>query len=162
MTDRWLAILLVGGLACSAPAPPADRPTNAIPVTAEPIPIDGTYSGLDEPLREVVRSEAEWRDLWARLATGRIPRPEPPPVDFSQRVVVVAAMGARPTGGHAIRIDRVSYASDTLWVELTSVSPGAGCITTQALSAPVAAVAVERRGEVSARFLDREETQDCE
>jgi len=102
------------------------------------------------------------RDLWARLATDRIPRPTAPAIDFSARVVVVAAMGTRPTGGHAIRIDRVSYAGDTLWVEVTSVTPGPGCATTQALTAPVAAVSVERRPNVSARFLDREETLDCE
>lgn len=154
--------MLVAVAACAAPAPPADRPADAIPVTATPIPVDGTYGGIDDPLREVVRGEAEWQALWERLAAGRIPIPETPPVDFSERVVVVAAMGARPTGGHAIRIDAVSYAGDTLWVEVTSVSPGPGCITTQALSAPVAAVTVERRGEVRARFLDREETLDCE
>ena len=161
MTGRRLAMLLLG-IACAAPAPPSDRPSDAVPVTITPIPLDGTYGGFDEPLREVVRSDEEWRALWARLATGRIPRPEAPPIDFSEQVVVVAAMGSRPTGGYAIRIDRASYAGDTLWIEVTSVSPGAGCVTTQALSAPVAAGAVERRGEISARFLDREETLDCE
>ena len=161
MTGRRLAVLLLG-VACAAPAPPTDHPADAVPVTITPIALDGTYSGLEEPLREVVRSDEEWRALWARLVAGRIPRPDAPPIDFSEQVVVVAAMGSRPTGGYAIRIDRASYAGDTLWIEVTSVSPGAGCVTTQALSAPVAAGAVERRGEISARFLDREETLDCE
>jgi hypothetical protein len=149
--------------ACTAAAPPtSDPPAGSDEIPASPIAIDGSYTGLEEPLRAVVRSAGEWRDLWARLAANRIPVPAPPEIDFSERVVVVAAMGSRPTGGHAIRIDRVSYAGDTLWVEVTSVAPGAACVTTQALTAPVAAVSVERRPNVSARFLDREETLDCE
>ena len=157
----WLA--LAWAAACTAQAPPSgEPPAGSVEVAVEPIPIDASYTGIAEPLRALVRTEGEWRDLWARLAVNRIPRPEPPPIDFSERVVVVAAMGTRPTGGHAIRIDRVSYAGDTLWVEITSSAPGAGCMTTQALTAPVAAVAVERQPDVSARFLDREETLDCE
>lgn len=154
--------LLWGGACTAQPPPSAEPPAGSVEVAVEPIPIDGSYTGIAEPLRALVRSEGEWRDLWARLAANRIPRPAAPAIDFSERVVVVAAMGTRPTGGHAIRIDRVSYAGDTLWVEITSIAPGAGCVTTQALTAPVAAVAVARQPDVSARFLDREETLDCE
>jgi hypothetical protein len=164
--SRLLPLATLGAFcvsACTAAAPPSsgEPPAGSVEVSVSPISVDG-YSGLEAPLRTLVRSEGEWRDLWARLATDRIPRPAAPAVDFSERVVVVAAMGTRPTGGHAIRIDRVSYAGDTLWVEVTSVTPGARCVTTQALTAPVAAVSVERRPNVTARFLDREETQDCE
>ena len=163
---RRLVRLALGAIcvsACTAAAPPSsDPPAGSVEVSAAPIAINGSYTGVDEPLRALVRSEGEWRDLWARLAVNRIPVPAPPEIDFSERVVVVAAMGTRPTGGHAIRIDRVSYAGDTLWVEVTSVVPGASCVTTQALTAPVAAVSVERQPNVSARFLDREETLDCE
>jgi len=150
--------------ACNGrPRPPAgELPAGAVPTATRPMPIDATYTGVDEPLRALVRSEREWEDLWSRLAADRIPRPSPPPVDFSEEVVVVAAMGRRPTGGHAIRIDSVRYDKDTLWVDVTSVIPGPGCVTTQALTAPVAAVAVERRPNVTARFIDREEILDCE
>lgn len=160
---RLAALSAVCVSACTSATPPSSEPpSGSVEVTASPIVIDGSYSGIETSLRSLVRSEGEWRDLWAQLATDRIPRPTAPVIDFSERVVVVAAMGTRPTGGYAIRIDRVSYAGDTLWVEVTSVTPGAGCMTTQALTAPVAAVSVERRPNVSARFLDREETRDCE
>lgn len=160
---RLTALGAVCVSACTAAAPPSsDPPAGSVEVSASPIAIDGSYTGLEEPMRALVRSQGEWRDLWARLAANRIPIPAPPEIDFSERVVVVAAMGTRPTGGHAIRIDRVSYAGDTLWVEVTSVVPGAGCMTTQALTAPAAAVSVERQPNVSARFLDREEILDCE
>lgn len=149
--------------ACNGAAPRGgEAPVERRDVPVRPIPVDGAYTGLDRPLRSLVRGEREWADLWSHLGSNRIPRPSPPPVDFGREVVVVAAMGTRPTGGYAIRIDSVRYERDTLWVDVTSVSPGPGCVTTQALTAPVAALAVERRPNVTARFVDREEIERCE
>lgn len=157
-----LVLALGGSLACDGHPPPRSYEPATEAAATRPIPVDGTYTGIDEPLRILVRTQREWEDLWSRLGANRIPRPSPAPVDFSEEVVVLAAMGTRPTGGHAIRIDSVRYSKDTLWVEVTSVVPGPTCVTTQALTAPVAAVAVERRPNVEGRFIDREEIQACE
>lgn len=160
-----VATLLALGTAaaCGGQSSPAgEPPAETTPAASRALPIEASYTGIEEPLRTLIRTEREWEDLWSRLAANRIPRPSPPAVDFSDEVVVVVAMGTRPSGGHAIRIDSVRYAKDTLWVDVTSVAPGAGCLTTQALTAPVAAVAVERRPNVTGRFVDREETRDCD
>lgn len=143
-------------------SPAGESPAETTPAATRPIPIEASYTGIQEPLRTLVRTRQEWEDLWSRLAANRIPRPSPPAVDFSNEVVVVVAMGNRPTGGYVVRIDSVRYEKDTLWVDVTTVSPGTGCITTQAISAPAAAVAVERRPNVTARFVDREEVERCE
>lgn len=158
------ALLALGlcGSCNGQPSPPGRPPAEADTVAARPIEIAGTYTGIGQPLRALVRTRREWEDLWSRLAANRIPRPAPPTVDFSEEVVVVVAMGTRPTGGHAIRIDSVRYEKDTLWVDVTSVSPGPTCVTMQALTAPVAALVVERRPNVTARFVDREETRSCD
>jgi hypothetical protein len=163
-TFPYLSIVLALGWspACNGQRPPRSYEPATEAAVTRPIPVDATYTGIDEPLRILVRTQREWQDLWSRLGANRIPRPSPAPVDFSEEVVVVAAMGTRPTGGHAIRIDSVRYSKDTLWVEVTSVVPGPTCVTTQALTAPVAAVAVERRPNVEGRFIDREEIQTCE
>lgn len=153
---------LVGAACNGQQIPPGEPPAETTPVTPRPIPIEASYTGIEEPLRTLVRGQREWEDLWSRLAANRIPRPAPPPVDFSEEVVVVAAMGTRPSGGYAIRIDSLRYAKDTLWVDVTSLIPGPSCLTTQALTAPVAAVAVERRPNVTARFVDREEARSCD
>lgn len=162
IATAFALVTLCATVSCNGQQPPAGTPpTETTAAATRSIPIDGSYTGIDQPLRTLVRTRQEWDDLWSRLAANRIPRPAPPPVNFSEEVVVVAAMGTRPTGGHAIRIDSIRYARDTLWVDVTSVVPGPTCVTTQALTAPVAAIAVERRPNVTARFVDREETQDC-
>lgn len=126
-------------------------------------PVEGvaSYTGIEEPRRALLRTEAEWRELWAELAAGRIPPPELPVIDFGSRMVIVAAMGRRPTGGYAISIEDVRATEDVLYVTVVETSPGAGCMTTQALTAPVAVVTVERHpGEPV--FREREEALDCE
>ena len=128
----------------------------------QPIPKIGgaAYTGVDEPLRAIIRTQSEWREVWGRLAAGTIPPPEPPAVDFERRMVIMAALGVKPTGGYAIEIEDVRATPDSLYITVFETSPGPGCITTQAFTAPVAVVAVERHpGEPV--FREREEIRDC-
>jgi len=119
-TFPFLCIILgLGGSQACGHRPPRSYEPATEAAATRPIPVDATYTGIVEPLRILVRTQREWEDLWNRLGANRIPRPSPTPVDFSEEVVVFAAMGTRPTGGHAIRIDSVRYSKDTLWVEVT-------------------------------------------
>lgn len=106
------------------------------------------YSGVDRASRGVVRSQGEWQALWAQVVRGRQPTPATPAVDFEREMVIVAAMGTRATGGYAITVDSVTATPGALHVFVTERSPGRGCITTQAFTAPVDAVAlpVDGRG----------------
>lgn len=69
-------------------------------------PINGFQT--DKSFRLVIRSSDEWQDFWKRF-TGSIPPsngiPPPPEVDFSKEMVIVAAMGQRPTSGYWVFID---------------------------------------------------------
>lgn len=169
-----VATALLAGVACSNSHNPAtdgsvpplgkripdEVPPGADRLQTEPVH-EEAYSGIGESRRAVVRTQAEWRGLWDELAGRQIPRPEPPEIAFDRRMVVVATMGTRPTGGYTIEIEGVHAAEDRVYVEVVEKSPGAGCLTTQALTAPAVAVAVEvRSGE--ATFLEREATHDCE
>jgi hypothetical protein len=100
------------------------------------------YSGIGQASRGVVRSEGEWQALWAQVVRGRQPTPATPAVDFSREMVIVAAMGTRNTGGYAITVDSVTATPGALHVFVTERSPGGSCGTTQALTAPVDAVAL--------------------
>ena len=88
------------------------------------------------------------------------PPPEAPEIDFANEMVVVAAMGTRPSGGYAIRIDRVARRGNTVWVEVTSSAPGSGCMTTASLTAPVDLVVTQRMtGKVV--FVEKSEVRNC-
>jgi hypothetical protein len=71
----------------------------------------------------------------------------PPSLDFERDGVVAVFMGERPTGGHSIQVERVALRDGELLVEVLLRSPGAGCLTTQALTQPYQMVSVPRVAE---------------
>jgi hypothetical protein len=104
------------------------------------------YSGLGERTREVVRTDAGWQALWTRIYRQQQPVPPVPAVDFGREAVVVAGMGTRNTGGYTITVDSATATADAIHVFVTERSPGGTCFTTQALTAPVHAVAIPADG----------------
>ncbi len=156
------AAILCGCSRTPAPTSQSGGAVDTLRLTVEPIEevARASSTGIEEPRRTIVRTEAQWRELWGELAARVIPPSEPPAVDFDRRMVIVAAMGRRPTGGYSISIEEVRATADSLHVSVVETSPGPGCLTTQALTAPVAAVSVERHPGAPV-FLEREETRDC-
>ena len=63
------------------------------------------YGGLAQPEYRIVKSREEWAELWLELEprTSREQgqtSPNPlPDIDFQRSVLIIAAMGSRPTGG---------------------------------------------------------------
>lgn len=118
------------------------------------------YSGLEERQRLVVRDARAWNLLWSRIRESLQPAPAVPSVDFSTEMVIVAAMGTRPSGGFAIEIRGVYELDGDVFVEVREVSPGPGCGTTLALTAPVAAVVVPARSG-AVRFSESASLREC-
>ena len=101
-------------------------------------------SGLTEPARLLIRSDAEWRDAWSRLVGHVSPAPDAPPVDFTKEMVIVAAMGTQKTDGHMIRVARVGRLSGVTYVEIVSESPGSPCKKIERTTAPADVVVVPK------------------
>ncbi|MDQ3223958.1 MAG: protease complex subunit PrcB family protein, partial [Gemmatimonadota bacterium] len=72
-----------------------------------------TRTGIGEARRLVIKDANSWAQFWSELGVG-----ERPAVDFTRDVVVAAAAGQRPTGGHEIAIDRVTRTDGELTVEV--------------------------------------------
>ncbi len=122
--------------------------------------LDESYSGLDEPTREVIRTPGAWADAWQQLHEGQSPVPERPAVDFEDSMVVLAAMGSRPTGGYDIEVESVHRDGKSLYVVVRETSPGESCGLTQAITAPATAVRVPRvDGDVE--FVEKEAVSEC-
>jgi hypothetical protein len=85
-----------------------------------------SYSGskFEDPFRFVVRDRDAWHDVWKQIYQhnpSNGPYPEPPEIDFSREMVIVAAMGQRPTSGYEIIIDGAYERDDRLEVVVKSV-----------------------------------------
>ena len=114
------------------------------------------HTGIPEPRRMVVRDANGFAQLWSELGAGD--RPE---VDFTQNVVVVAASGEQPGGGHGIAIDRISQADGQLTIQVVETTPGPNCVTTGAATRPVDVVVVPGAAPRGWSFLERKEIRAC-
>ena len=146
------------GVQKAEPAPQV--PPSAVSVSFRRL-IDLEISGARQQALSVVKTAAEWEDLWSRISAPVAPPRDAPAVDFSHRMVVIAALGQRPTGGFGVRIGAVYEDRDRLYVVYTETSPGAGCLTSQAFTAPVSAVSVPL-SEKPASFVRRAEEEACQ
>lgn len=117
------------------------------------------HSGLESPVREVVRDADSWRRIWVRLSGSGASSPAPD-VDFAREMALVAAMGQRSTGGYAIRIESVERAGSGLAVRVVETSPGPTCGTGQALSRPADVVIVPRSA-LPVQWTVRQVVTDC-
>ena len=161
------AVVTVAALGCGSstdPLSPGDVPAQAaqLPATSFEAALGGfaSFSGISAPERLVVRDAAAWDALWSRVVRDVGPAPAAPAVDFTRDEVIVAAMGARPSGGYAIAIAGVYEADGRRWVVVQSTSPGAGCGVTTALTAPLAAVRVARSA-LPTVFVERTGAPGC-
>jgi hypothetical protein len=98
----------------------------------------------------VASTDAEYRAAWS----SSVGEGNPPPVDFPRERVLFLLLGTRNTGGYAVAVQSVVRDGDTLLVHAPVQRPPAGGMTTQALTAPWAAVAVDVPAFRAVRWLD--------
>jgi protease stability complex PrcB-like protein len=152
----------LGAFACSDSASPPGEPGANVPVVRlrqEPYPF-AFYSGLDKPDRIVVRDAVNWQIVWKDVWRGFSEVPPLPTVDFSREMILVAALGARSTGGYGIMIDAANEADNGgINVTVRSTSP-LNCLVTEAFTQPVDIARLPMRGRVE--FTERSEVHQCQ
>ncbi|HEX5776209.1 MAG TPA: protease complex subunit PrcB family protein, partial [Caulobacteraceae bacterium] len=144
LTGQLARIVMDARITDRGAVPPANLPAG-ITILRFPEPIEQYFrysSALNDPANFVVTGPAEWDAVWRRIVARHGNPPGPPPVDFSREMLLVAAMGTQPTGGYAIRIDRVIDNGTFLEALVTRTSPGPRCGATAALTNPVDVVRV--------------------
>ena len=154
-----LAVCGVGAAGCQSTSSPESASTSMENESIAPILHEG-YTGFSKPARFVVREAAEWVEVWRRAYVGRSEVPERPEIDFSREMVVVAAQGARPSGGHDIGIERVAAGDGELKVYVLSTSPAPSCGVLTVITSPVVMVRVTRWQDV--QFVEKSRTAPCE
>ena len=104
----------------------------------------GLNGGPDVPMMAAIRSESQWWALWAQLEP-KIPRdmdqhrPYPyPPLDFSRKVLLVAALGTKATGGYSVSIHSVVESTRNITVNLIVLAPAKNCGVTLTTANPIA------------------------
>jgi hypothetical protein len=165
---RTVTRALVGAVLAAAPGCDAQSGGGTVPLVPSDAVVTAVqrlgpwgYSGLEQPARSVITDAGTWQQTWTALWSRHSSPPSVPAVDFGADAVVLVAMGTRPSGGHAIRIDDVSRSGDVIYVRVTQSSPGPTCITTAALTQPADAVVVPGGRGAEVRFVERTAREDC-
>ncbi|MGH7631304.1 MAG: protease complex subunit PrcB family protein [Gemmatimonadales bacterium] len=158
---RALLALLPLAAACSGSAPvPGDEARQpAVTRIDSTAVVLATGQGLGDPSRAVIRDSTAWAAFWTQAHALVEPAPPVPAVDFDKEMLLVAALGTRSSGGHAVTIDSVARGA-TLRAFVTAVAPGADCMTTMAITWPVQVVRVPRF-DGSVEFVEGERVQPC-
>ncbi|HZX96570.1 MAG TPA: protease complex subunit PrcB family protein [Myxococcales bacterium] len=95
-----------------------------------------------QPEHLVVTSQRDWEIEWPHLSGELTPAPE---VDFAHFMVLVAALGERPTSGYQVTIDDVrTIRNDRLAARILETVPGKGCGLLQVATTPAQAITVPR------------------
>ncbi|CAN5784124.1 protease complex subunit PrcB family protein [soil metagenome] len=110
--------------------------------------------GVERPSYRLLRNEAELRSTWNQAHGAALNVPPLPAVDLSRETLLAVFMGTRPTGGYSVDVREVTLEGGDLFVDLVLVEPGAGAVSTQALTSPWAIVRVLRGGVSAAWFRD--------
>ena len=158
------ALLIVACRTSDAPASSFSNDPHAVPLPLIRFRTDSIafefYSGIGQAQNFVIRDAAAWNDLWQRIYAGQTPTPPLPAVDFTQEMVVAAAMGGRPTGGYDIVLTEATQNSNGIVIAVRASSPGAHCFVTQAFTQPVD-VARLAKSDASVQFEVTQQTVDC-
>ena len=75
------------------------------------------------PRFEVITDAARFRQVFHNLHTDQIPPPPAPVIDFERTLVILVAMGQRPTAGYRVEVDHIEQHGDALQVTVRYEEP---------------------------------------
>jgi len=142
-----------------APEPLGARVDRFVPDSSSTVVQQG-LSGYASAARLLIADSATWQAVWNKVVATVTPAPPLPSMAFSQSLLVLAALGGRPSSGYGITIDSVVRFELGTRVYLTTTSPGAHCGTLSVVTAPVHIVRVDVPIDVP-EFEERAVIHDC-
>ncbi len=140
--------LLTGVVAITACGQP-EAPTKATPLPLARLATESRafmiFSGYPEATTRVVRDRDAWQSAWNEIHRNLMPVPPLPDVDFSAEMIVLAAMGTRPSSGYDIVLTGASETNAVVTVEAEARSPGPKCVTLTVLTSPLDVARIPKR-----------------
>jgi hypothetical protein len=157
-----LTAILAGALFTACGSSPAAVETVETPTAVHLTVIAAAQqSDVQEARRLVIRDRETWARIWAELQGPQTTPVALPEADFARELVLVAALGRKPTSGYSVEFGTIRTDGDALEVQVKKEAPGLKCGTAQVLTSPYA-VAKTARTDDPVKFIELETTRNCE
>jgi hypothetical protein len=140
LTAAWIALVALALSSCSSTHEATQTPG---PVEFESL-VRQEQTGLVDAEQRVIRTDQAWSEAWQQIMAYRIPAPERPVIDFERDMVVLVALGERPTAGHSVEVVSIERDGAFLRVVARETKPSADMAQATVLTHPVHAVRVPR------------------
>lgn len=125
--SRLLLVFLLAAACSNAPARNSGNEPAAAALPFETL-VQASNPGQGGPSRrEVIRDETAWRTIWAEIREGSALPEEPPAVDFSREMVILAALETQGCVSR-VTIRAVTRTADALVVDLLEAPPAPNCV----------------------------------
>lgn len=157
LTAALCPLLLAASAGCADDDSSGEEGGLEVLQAAEPLRQD---CGLSTAERLVITSQEAWVDTWRKLNSRRGTPLELPPIDFTERTVLVASMGEQNSSSVSISLDDFVRRGSSAEVTVTESTPAAGCSSLPTISHPVAVVTVPRV-ETPVDFIEKKAESPC-
>ena len=148
------------GSACRGKSIPVALLDVGHPKEPEPRRLSLFHGGGSQRSRRVIRNRDEFSELWKQIVGAGSDRPPPPEVDFTRVMLIVAAMGTKPSSGYEITIDGACEVDNHIEVFVRSVDYSKCGLQLQVITAPLDIVQIPRT-ELPVVFRETEISSDC-
>ena len=118
--------------------------TQTMPTVNYEVLLDGTYSGITNPLQKVITNKEEWQELWKKHISVIVPQPPVPEVDFDNYVVVAIYAGEKKNSGYQVKVKEVLPVGDNVTIRYKLIEPPANSFTLQVIIQPFVLLKVEK------------------
>ncbi|HEU4390496.1 MAG TPA: protease complex subunit PrcB family protein, partial [Blastocatellia bacterium] len=109
----------------------------------------------------VIRDQAEFEALWAKVYSKIDPVPPVPEIDFSYVMVIAAFQGEKPTSGYEIAFQKRTIVDDVIQVRVFEYNPPPGCGVGAVLTQPYDMVSIPR-SDLPVKFKVKQKVALCE
>jgi hypothetical protein len=113
-----------------------EEQTQTMPTISYEVLLEGTFSGIKEPLQKVITTNQEWEDLWKKHVSVIVPQPPVPEIDFENTVVAAIFQGEKNKGGYQVRLKEIIPQGKDVVVHYKLVEPPENSFTLSVLTQP--------------------------
>ena len=113
-----------------------EEQTQTMPTISYEVLLEGTFSGIKEPLQKVITTNEEWEELWKKHVSVIVPQPPVPEVDFENNVLAALFAGEKMKSGYQIRLKEVVPQGKDVIVRYKMVEPPQNSFTLTVLTQP--------------------------